>query len=715
ILDLDYSRFKFYAQKSSARHFDGGGIYNFISLALSIAIKSTTFESLVRSDKFNPSYRLVDGISKDGVSAMIVDMIKRITNKELISLDRMVRLVGPYVVGDSYSLDPYFSGITLSNVEIMLKTFYSQITLELGKKLASHEIFLVSLVNLLNNEFTSNIKYVGQLSSKTNLKKAISDLLSNTQFRTKIIKLAEASNLRNLRSQFEDGKKFSGLTVFLTITNFEKLFVELPNGQFKLGLVFDYNPHFKTNTPLAISDFPAGNLYTMKLNYRDGLMPISDNSELQNLFNLKNSQGLMIGSHPDYPNSVILIPSDRISDLKKTDIQLGYKFGSEIYYSFASDNAGLRLSSRLRFTSSGITLRRPNWYQRFYEYEASFKNGEIVGYQSNFYAAYTFGTGREFTLVLQDTTVFLEHMDPFKDPLHNFISKARSKVLKGLPNYIVPAFKDHNTLKPGIKNDLIEVFSLIDQFVNSKLSKVRYKDDVISDLVISQAFYDKDLSLIKTLLNDLDPTLDQLSDLSYSKQKVFYNTIHEILKGYSGSNKFINDYKVLHDYLTFNDIHSNEFTNNEIKAVEMIEEILPEIFGYRFTALLKLGALLFYKEDGIVKFQPVAFSRWLAQDMLNARRFKAVNAKDNKIYSYPNIAGNFEDIMTCIMAFGYQTTFNVKDKGDRTLPIFAADYDTFVIDLVKGTYHRPYNPDTRSKNYGTLTHVLRRSYENIVL
>jgi len=214
----------------------------------------------------------------------------------------------------------------------------------------------------------------------------------------------------------------------------------------------------------------------------------------------------------------------------------------------------------------------------------------------------------------------------------------------------------------------------------------------------------------------LSPTLDLLSDLSYSRQKLFYHTIHEVLKGYSGSNNHITKYNELHDYLVFHDIHSTKYTENEFKAVEMIEEILPKLFGYRFVAALKLGIISFFiEENGNVNFQPIAFSRWLCQEMLNARRVKAINALDIKVYSRETIAGFFEQLLTSFIVFGHTTTFDVIGKGVRTLSMFAADYNSFISGLVDGVFHKPYNPLTRSKDYGTLTRVFLENYNSLLL
>jgi len=517
------------------------------------------------------------------------------------------------------------------------------------------------------------------------------------------------------------------LSTFLIETNFDKLVLQDSNGQFSLNLIFQYTPHFKTSSSLTISDFPAGKVYTINLNSKDGIKPLNDNSALQILLNRKGSYGLVACFHPDYQDSIILVPSDRLGDLKRTNIQLGYKYQGRVYRGiFVCDNQGTRLISMLDFSDQGITVRSGfNWVENFYEYEPSFENDILIGYQSNFYAAYMFATGRDFFAVLQDTTVLLEHMNSYKDPLHQLVSESVATRLNSLPDYKPPSFITFKDLAPEAKTELIEVLSLVNQFANFKISSQKYKYDAISDAIISQAFFDKDINLIKSLLDDMSPSLDELSDLSYSRQKLLYHTIHELFKGYSGSNDLINDYNRDFKKITFGEdpshpdatISSNLYTQNEFKAVEMIEEILPKLFGYRFVAALKLGMISFFEANGEIDFEPVAFTRYLCQEMLNARKVKAINALDIKPYSHSIITfvGSIEAILISHFVFGHTTTYDVIDKGIRTLSMFAADYNLFISELTGDDFRQPYNPLTRSKDYGTLTNLLQEAYDGLLL
>jgi hypothetical protein len=290
------------------------------------------------------------------------------------------------------------------------------------------------------------------------------------------------------------------------------------------------------------------------------------------------------------------------------------------------------------------------------------------------------------------------------------------KKISERPTFTPAVFKDFSQLDTNTKNELIEILSTIDQFitVSGKIRKYRkYRYDSISDLIISQNFYDGDISQIKSLLNELNPTLGQLSDLSYSKQKLFYNTLHEILIGYSGSNDLINKYKSIHNYLTFQNIHSKDYTKLEFKAVKMMEEILPVLFGYRFFALLKLGAILFYKEGGIIGFQPVSFSKWLVQENLNSRRIKALNTVDMRPYNIGTKKILFEKILICYFIFGHATIFDVTGEGQKIL--YATGPTSFLSDLVSDIYIKPNNPSRYFTNYGSLVKLFLERYENMIL
>jgi len=559
------------------------------------------------------------------------------------------------------------------------------------------------------------------VSDDTDLKKAITDLLKDPQFQAKVSEIRKTSNLKFFKTD-----SFAKLSTFLTETNFEKIIIQLPNGQFRLRLAIDYNPHFKTSSTLQLSDFPTGKVYTLDMTELSKLRQISSDAEMMSLLNEDIGDGLVAGYHPSYPDAIVLIPSNKLDELKNTFIQIGYKYQGVTYYSFVCDSDGNRLISKLNFNDGGITIRQgSSWARNFYEYNPSFENGAMIGFESNFYAAYTFATGDDVKAVLQDTTVILEHMDPFKDTLHNSISgDPRARIERKIREYKTPTFKDSSKLTLDLKNELIEVLSFIDQYVHTRSFDQKYQKYAFSDLIISRNFYDKDISIIKSLLNDLNPTLNQLSDLSYSKQKLFYSTIHELLKGYSGTDTIINDYKnkveeILNDpdpdkNNKFQNILSTTYTENEFEAVKLMEDILPNLFGYRFTAMLKMGAISLFRENGEVNFQPLALvGRRLVQDMLNRKRVKAISAISDDVYGYNGMAKQYGSIITCYIIFGHQTTFDVINKGSQTLYMHAADYNSFLSGLVNGDFNRPTNPISKHYDYGILVNIFLKIYGSL--
>lgn len=723
ILDMDYANIKFYKQKSSGRHFDGGGILDLLTLAISTHIKSTPYESLVESDA-KYGFDLVDKLSKDGVSAMIVDIIQRKLRGDNIDIDRLVRLVAPFAVGDGYSLlDPFGSGITLANVEKMLYSFFTTTTSKLGDKLASHELFLVGLSKKINNELLTNIQYSGLINTEKDLKDAVTHMLSDSQFKNEVIELSTESKLAYFTTQLKTANGFSQLIDFFTVTNFRKLTVQ-ENGQYKLSLGFEYNPHFKTSTPLSVSDFPNGILYSFSLTNIDGMKLLTSDDQLGPLLNRRGSSGLVVGYHPDHLGAIILIPSDRINEISSKGLKSGYRYGGNTYLNiYASDNIGNRLVSRLDFSSSSVSIRTSNsWLRNSYEYELAYEGATIIGFQSNFYAAYTFITGQKYITTLQDTTVLLEHMDPYKDPMHQFISQSTKSKRKTLDAYSPPEFKNFEDLDLDIKNELMEILTAVDQFLEWDIvteKRVKFKYDSISDLIVSQNFFDEDVSKINELFNEIDPSIDQLSDLTYSKQKLFYHTLNEMFKGYSGTSTLINSYKALFNGLTFGEnspntagLHSNTYTQQEFKAVEMLEEISSQLFGYRFFAALKLGAILFYKDGAITKFQPVAFNKWLVQENLNAKRIKAMNTGDMNAYTYDNFKANAKRIIPSYFVFGHKTVFDVIGKGAQIITSHAPQ--SFISALAKGTYHKPSNPNNVRIDFGKIINVFLNTYEGVI-
>jgi hypothetical protein len=65
------------------------------------------------------------------------------------------------------------------------------------------------------------------------------------------------------------------------------------------------------------------------------------------------------------------------------------------------------------------------------------------------------------------------------------------------------------------------------------------------------------------------------------------------LKGYSGTYSLINDYLATagSSTLTFGNIYSSKYTTAEFEAIKHMEQIFPNILGYRFYTFMKLGLI----------------------------------------------------------------------------------------------------------------------------
>jgi hypothetical protein len=710
IFDLDYNKIKFYGDESR-RHFDGAGILDLLTLSVSTAIKSTIFESLVQADersRFKKS-GLVDGLCHDGISAMLADVIKDLVGNKPVKQKRLVRLVGPFIVNDGLE--------TLANVEKMMKQFYQTNVLKMGDKLPSHEVFLNRLVKRINSELKNKF-----IASDTVLKSEIKNLMSDSQFQKLVITDAVVSGFGG-KSYFykfltgdDHNLAFLQLTNFLTEdVNFDKIIFE-ENGQFRLNLVYEYNPHFRTEKTLSLSDFPSHKVFTLDLRSSDGVKEISDDTDLQRLFNRKDSQGLVVCRHINYPDSIILVPSDRISDLEDTGIQIGYKYKGVIYYSYACDNSGERLISKLDFSNQGFKIRLGSkWVDNFYPLDQSIEDGKMIGYETTFYAAYFFGTGRDlksFRTALQDTTVILEHIEPYRDPLHNtqFRRESSKKQITSLGSKTDYNFIDLSDLGNNERNLVGTIKNILDQFQQGFVylpSKHKtYNYESISELVVSKDFFNQEGVDIEAMWNELNPSIEQLAALStklvgYSRQRQFYKTLHDILMAYTGSNELINDYINIpgRSQVTFESQYSSKFTKDEFYAIKDMEDILPKIFSYKFYTFMKLGLINLYTEQGSIKFQPLAFHSSLLKDIMNQRRIKGISANQFLPYKDRSFSDDFNRIFITVIIFGHLTQIAVIGEGEKVIYTKAPTNDLSGL-IQDNVYKHPLNPNNYPNDYG---------------
>lgn len=184
------------------------------------------------------------------------------------------------------------------------------------------------------------------------------------------------------------------------------------------------------------------------------------------------------------------------------------------------------------------------------------------------------------------------------------------------------------------------------------------------------------------------------------EQKLFYHTLHEILKGYIGNNELINDYITTQGYLTFDNIYTSKYTKDEFKAVKHMEEILPKILSYKFYTFMKLGLINLYREGGSVKFQIIVFARSLLSQIMNQRRVKAISTNTFDPYNQDNFGRKFSKIFVPCIIFGHLTSFAVIGEGRRT--IYTKSPTNIISRLVTVNNYQHYEiPANYHTDYGT--------------
>ncbi|KKM27950.1 hypothetical protein LCGC14_1569580, partial [marine sediment metagenome] len=638
IFGLDFSSVSFYFKKSS-RFFDGGGIFDFISFIVSTAIKGSWLESITYDKEFG----LVSGLANDGISALIIDVLSNIADgRSIDSLpNRIVQLIAPYAV--SYKIGNKFTNSrTLFNVELILDKFFSKDSIDnLGGKLASHEVFLVKLIELVNME----LDIIEQAQSVTgyNIKKYIKKIFADSDFQEKVKDLAKpkersSATYRGSNSIFSSRHFYNQLNeksamkdlmnCILNPSNFNKLKTKTASGVFRLSFLFDYNPHFKTGDTIQATDFRLGGRtqILIKEGSEIAVREVKEDTKLATM-------GPLIVGHSldaNYEGKVILIPLSLLNKINTLNIKEGYKDSNGLIHHgiFVSDNDGIKLDSKLEFTPSTYRIRGKNWQNKLYEYTESRRDSQIIGFKSNFYAAYIFNSGDKYITGLQDTTVILEHIDSTKISLpdYDFGRSARisnqGTIYKPLDpsDYglskedffkifysLFSTDKSYTQLKPqfltyamnhfselngyflserdfleGDKNgfslgpDLIDINGIISElgFSEAELQNFIWKDNT-GEFLTSQ-YLKEWLQLAYTKINNYQGTNDNIN-----KEKAKLNA--ELLKsGYSELDTTVN---------------KEESTNEEAKFAKEIFSSIQSLFGH-FTVRLMLFNMIGYYKRG---------------------------------------------------------------------------------------------------------------------
>ncbi|MHA1642116.1 MAG: hypothetical protein ACTSVX_05245, partial [Promethearchaeota archaeon] len=341
---------------------------------------------------------------------------------------RTVQLAAPLIAklfDHIESISPYLTPEALANIEYLYGQFYSKTLIDdkynIRHKLEDHEIFMVRLVELLNARIDSSSTPI----TEENFDEFIRDIFKNNQdnkeFREKVKEIAQLSfNNEIFINTLISGSGYKDL-VNMLIENEDRLKVLNEKNEVHLGLLLDYKPHFKTSEKLSISDLPGRYTRVIVPGTTDEIIDaVYDDRKLQDII---DEFGALVPIHKcnnGKPDELILMPASQLNNLPKF-YELGFVDGKGNVHTgyFLCDNEGNKLNSRLKFDSTGVSIRpRSDWARNFYDYDLIY-NGNTFIYQSNFFAAYTIRIGKKIHSNIQDTYLNLEHIDPVEQPLPN--------------------------------------------------------------------------------------------------------------------------------------------------------------------------------------------------------------------------------------------------------------------------------------------------------
>lgn len=187
---------------------------------------------------------------------------------------------------------------------------------------------------------------------------------------------------------------------------------------------------------------------------------------------------------------------------------------------------------------------------------------------------------------------------------------------------------------------------------------------------------------------------------SYSSQRQFYKTLHDILMAYTGTNELIIDYINIPgmSQIAFGSSYSSKFTNEEFNAINHMEDILPKIFSYKFYTFMKLGLMNLYKEQGSVKFQSLVFDKSLLREIMNNRWVKAISTSDFTPYIQDSFVASFDNILGACILFGHLTSIAV--IGEGKMVIYTKAPDKILSRFTNRKYQHHANPLRFSTTYG---------------
>ncbi len=755
VFNLNYKGVSFYG-KDSSRHLDGGGIFDFLLFVVSTHIKTTWYDSIVKAELANKHDGPVSGLSHDAISAMIIDVMKRLGNGDDIAKlpKRFVKLYGAIFEGSNM----------LRNTKFVFDKFFSKGSIDdLGFKLDDHEVFMVKLVELINEE-------LGDYRHLPDLQLLVSLLMAQDGFKSKVLETAKVCFKGGENSHFykqlksKDGfieKGFDSLKEMLA-ANLQKMTRVSDFGNARLELSFGYRPHFKTGEKVKVSDFPSSSTFVVDMSSRyksQGYMkPISTISDAT----LQGYGALIVCRHPTYPSRIVLVPAKKFGDLSKTNLIEGYKDENGIVHKniFVSDYEGEKLTSVLEFSSAGASIRsQENWANQFYKLEFLYDEyHDVKGFSSNFLAAYTNIIGDVHKASLQDTTIHLEHMDKYDDPLHNYL------VLRGTKHDVKggrippPTFHSLVSLSPSVKKRVSAVNLFYTELMNQFLPKGAKGLGVLYGFSVSEMIFNNKLFQLSyekspsgrhysreyfmAFLEVSGLTSSKLSKISWITRgsdgtrkdnkldkKQFYETFLSLFQDKLGNADFDNFIGPLKGFIEkmFFDSNGNElsfssdrilFTDEDMNLVRDMDSILRLLLSHEGYALLQMGFLSFSKTVSGYDVSLYASHFVRINYNMEVFGFSQISAtkgdfklKIKVIKGSELIRGDtndyFKRVVICSLILGYFKEFNNPSCITRSI-VYSSDQ--FLNELVGGSFARPRIFSEYANIYGRANNLFIQKY-----
>ncbi|KKM69032.1 hypothetical protein LCGC14_1454910, partial [marine sediment metagenome] len=629
------SRVSFYIEPTAGRLYDALAIIEIMGRSIATEIKSTTFENIFSEGL---GFNLPDMLANDGLSSLI----NAYTNSKDSSMKTLLKaqiitLAGPIISYNVLSgFLPYAIPETIANVRALLKIFFNKEISKLDNKLEDHELFLVQLVKLINQEITLTYA-AGQ--TVPDMSKFVEELFSDKTFKEKILILAKQEfSSDHFIKQLEEHDGYKQLLELLKL-NLKNLIVNLPpsargptDPDILLSLSYDYDPHFKANEKFSRSDFPSY-IYIYDPSDPQGVILLRTDTQLE-AYRIKYKGALKAyhikNSYTAY-GKLVLVPTSLIgNDLKEVPTTmkvLGETLHLEegwqdrntgiVYHNiFIADEDGYKLHSKFIFNSDEQRIHKnPFWAEEYIDFDFNYdlfsKHG-IVVYQSRFIAAYTINRGDMSMTGLTDVLINIEHTPSSPNPLPLVEMLGRRSNM--LPANIVP----FSTLLPEwakkiesylmVLNQLagLEQFKhsvgsgtqelLIDNnFLNLQNDGIKYTIEGIKTILNQLGLTDTDFPSITRGMKQADGSFQESH---VSKFNFYASWLSKIKNDLSNGGTVFGKHPGLDSMI---------FTGTDNQFAE-IDAALQDVFGYIGFICLLSGIMTFAEDSGESNGYRVDFS-----------------------------------------------------------------------------------------------------------